>query len=107
MEKKRINLNGEFDARELDEIIRTLAEARAGMQPEVPLTAPGAASDMKTEVLHEQGSLLIVRRLTGGRLRFYLRNSGLGWLAHDVTATAAEGLAHFLSNQVAHQHTLQ
>jgi hypothetical protein len=107
MEKTRINLNGEFSAEDLDDIIRSLAEARAGMQPAVPKKAPGAHSSEDASVLHETIDSLVIRRLTGGRLRFYLRNSGLGWLAHEVSAEAAEGLASFLSNQIAHEHTLQ
>lgn len=107
MEKTHINLTGEFSAQELDEIIRTLAEVRAGMQPPVPSTAPGPHSSEGIKVLHETMDSLVIRRLTGGRLRLYLRNSGLGWLAHDVSAQGAEGLARFLTKQIADEHTLQ
>lgn len=107
MEKTRISLKGEFSADDLDEIIRTLARVRSGMQPPIASVPPGAHSPEGQEVLIEAIDSLVIRRLTGGRLRFYLRNSGLGWLAHEVSAEAAEGLAHFLSNEFADQHTLQ
>lgn len=101
----KIALNGEFTAIELEDIIRSLMEARSGMAPPVPNTPPDAES--AAQVLVQDQTSLIVRTLASGGLRFWLRNSGIGWFGLTVSADHAEGLACFLSQKRGGAYTLQ
>lgn len=92
-----IALNGEFSAVELEEIIATLAEVRAGMGPAVPSEPPSLLSDR--EVLVQEEAEWRIRRLANGGLRIWLRNEGSGWLAFTVSPSHAEGLREFLGKK--------
>jgi hypothetical protein len=100
-EKAQINLSGSFSARDLDDIIRELAQVRASMRPPVSTDPPVGADD---EILVQDDALFTVRTLTGGGLRFWLRNEGLGWLAFTLTAEKTRGLREFLSKKLGHTH---
>lgn len=101
----KIALNGEFTATELEEILRDLMQARAGMTPPVPMQPPG--QDQDAQVLVQDETSFIVRTLASGGLRFWLRNEGIGWLALAVPKTTAEGLATFLTQKRGGSYTLQ
>lgn len=101
MEKCKLSLTGEFSAPELDEIIRDLATARAGMLPAIPAT-PEESSDAL--VLADPS--VKIRTLVGGGVRIWIRSDGLGWFAFDVSAANREGLARFLAGEGGSTHTL-
>jgi hypothetical protein len=97
--KVRIELNGEFDAREMEEILRDLASARAGMLPEVPRTLDGAPMIDAVSLIENAPIFQFATTVDGG-LRIHLRNSGLGWLAFNLTSEQRNGLMALLSNQI-------
>ena len=91
----KIDLNGEFTTEDLESILRSLIEARAGMTPPVPKDRPTG----EEEVLLQDDSEFIVARLVDGGLRFWFRHIGLGWFALTVTPERADGLVRFLGEQ--------
>lgn len=102
--KTRIELEGEFTAAELDEILRDLAKARAGLSPPVPDQPPTVlAAD--EDVLVQEEARFAIRTLANGGLRIWLRNEGLGWLAFTITPAQTLSLRQFLGQKVAHSHT--
>lgn len=101
--KATINLNGEFSAIELEEIIRSLIEARASLYPPVPDSPPTEQSE--AEILVQSKARFSVRTLADGGLRIWLRNEGIGWLAFTLDAVAKKGLVEFLGKGVGHSHT--
>jgi len=103
-DKVRISLNGEFSGPELEEIIRGLAEARAGLEPSVSQEPP---TTLDAQVLVQEDALFKFRTLTHGGLRIWLRNEGLGWLAFSLTAADVAGIQVFLNEKLGHTHTSQ
>ena len=101
--KAKINLNGEFSASELEEIIRSLAEVRASLLPAVPRDPPTA--DSEDEVLVQDDAVFRVRTIARGGLRIWLRNEGFGWVAFTLSKADKDGLAVFLSKKPGHSHT--
>ena len=99
-QKAVIKLNGEFEAAELEEIIRDLAKVRAGMLPAVP-TSP----DTDCEPLEQCEPLFKIRTLAGDGVRIWLRNEGFGWLAFTLTANDLASLRTFLGEKLGHTHT--
>lgn len=102
-QKVAIQLNGEFSAHELEEIIHRLAIARAGLAPPVPMQPPHESAE--TQALEQASAKFSVRTLAQGGLRIWLRNEGIGWQAFTLDAAAKEGLANFLGQQLSHTHT--
>ena len=96
--KLRIELNGDFSAPQLDEILRDLAKARAGMLPAVPEHPPSLLS-ADEEILLQDEAKFDIRALLNGGLRIWLRNEGLGWLAFTLTPAHATSLRVFLSQE--------
>ncbi len=101
--KARINLTGEFSALELEEVIRTLATARASLEPAVPMQPPTLLAT--EEVLVQEEASFNFRTLIGGGLRIWLRNEGLGWLAFTLTQTDVAGIREFLGQQPGNNYT--
>lgn len=93
--KLAVTLTGEFTASELDEIIRDLAMARAGMLPAVPTSAPGDIS-AEGEVLVQDAASFTCRTLASGGLRIYLRSDGLGWMAYNLTPRDVAGIRELI-----------
>jgi hypothetical protein len=98
--KIRIQLNGEFDAKELQDIIADLMQARAGMESEVPRTLPDMPS--VPEIAVEGSPLFKVRTLTTGGLRIWLRHAGFGWIGFTLQPADVDGLREFLSKRLGH-----
>lgn len=98
--KATVALNGEFSALELEEIIADLAQVRAGMQPAVP-----SKPDPDRNVPVQERTLFSIRNILGGGARIWLRNEGFGWLAFELSAEEAVGLAEFLRNKRGHTYT--
>lgn len=96
--KVRIALNGEFSAQELEDILQSLAEARAGLEPAVPLQPPSMLSD--ADVLVQSDALFDIRRRIDGGLRIWLRSEGFGWMAFELDASKARSLRDYLSSEI-------
>lgn len=97
--KVRIDLNGEFSAIDLEEIIQLLMVERAAMQPEVTMQAPSEDAP-DAMVTNEPAESFAIRILLDGSLRFWLRSAGIGWMSFDLPARHREPLARYLlSNQ--------
>lgn len=101
--KARIHLSGEFSATELENIIASLAKARAGTLPPVPASPPTEMSEQ--EVLVQDDAQFRFRKLATGGLRIWLRNEGLGWLAFTLSPESAAGIREFLNKQGLGGHT--
>lgn len=102
--KIRIKLEGEFTAPELEEIIRDLAEARAGLEPAVPQHPPTGLTEDSIVLVQDQARHSF-RRLAGGGLRIWLRSEGVGWMAFTISPAAVAGIREFLSQQGPGAHT--
>jgi hypothetical protein len=99
-----VALNGTFTAQELEEIIATLAQTRAGMQPAVPQEPP---TGLETSVPEQESPRFRIRTRAGGGLRIWLRSGGYGWLAFSLTADQRRELVEFIGKQAGHTHTMQ
>jgi hypothetical protein len=97
MDKARVSLTGEFTASEFEEIIRDLAQARASLQPAVPMRPP--STENEGDVLLQEDSQFTFAKLATGGLRIWLRNEGIGWLAFNLSATDVRGIREFLAKQ--------
>lgn len=95
--KARVNLTGEFTATDLEDVIRNLAEARAGLAPEVPLQPPTELHE--ANILVQDETQFAFRKLATGGLRIWLRNEGLGWLAFTLSARDVLGIREFLAKE--------
>lgn len=103
-QKIKINLNGEFTALELEEIIGDLAIARAGSLPAVPMQPPSHLSP--DAVIQEQdNALFIFRTIINGGIRIYLRSEGFGWLAFKLNPADAEGVRELLNKKPGDSYT--
>ena len=94
-----ISLNGEFTAIELEEIIRDLAHARAGMTPSVPTSLAGAVLVNATSLIEQTPNFQLSTLVDGG-LRIHLRSSGLGWLAFQLDAAQTSHMVELITHQV-------
>lgn len=99
----RVEVNGDFTADDLDEVIRSLAKARAGLAPAVPLKAPDGT--IESELLVQDDALFKIATLADGGLRIWLRSEGFGWMAFNLSAAQAAGLREFLGKGLGHTHT--
>lgn len=95
-QKAVIELKGEFDGEELEEIIRNLAMARAGTAPAVPMTPPTGLTEDDSILLQDEAKFSF-RRLANGGLRIWLRNEGIGWAAFTLSTADVAGIKAFLS----------
>lgn len=95
--KARFELNGEFTAMELEEIIRDLAQVRAGLKPAVSMQPPSLLSE--GEILVQEESQFAFRKLATGGLRIWLRNEGIGWLAFNLSSAYVLGIREFLNKE--------
>ena len=98
-----INLHGEFDAHELEDIIRELAQARAGLTPAVPLNPPDHATP--GDALEQKDAAFTIATTASGGLRIWLRSEGVGWQSFTLDAAARETLADLLRHKIGHTHT--
>lgn len=84
-------------AAELDTLIRRLALMRADLTPAVPATRGGLADTQ--DVLIENGQGMTIALRTNGDFRLWLRHRGLGWLAWEIDARTARGMADYIVNR--------
>lgn len=86
-----------LNTQEVDELLRSLAVARARMQPEVP-----AHLDITTAVAVEQPDpTFAVGKHSDGGITLGLRHQGYGWLVYDLPPKHAAALAAFITKRLA------
>lgn len=94
----RLQIDANLTADELEALILDLSLRRAAMSPPVPMRAPRpGTADPDKRLLQNTDPSIDARRLTEGRVRFYLRHPGLGWLCTDFTAIQAMYLRDFFT----------
>lgn len=94
-----LNLRGRYSALELEYLIAELAEVRAHMNPEVPLSVPkpgqaGSSLDRLTYQGYPEISFATAR---DGHTMVWLRHAGLGWLLFKLSQTDEAKARAFLS----------
>ena len=88
----RLNLNGEFSATELEQLIGDLARARAMMQPGVP-REPEPTVDVQVDP-----RFLVSEAADRGGVVLRLRDPGTGWRAYGLPYNEAGRLAMLLDD---------
>lgn len=71
-----------YNAVELDDLIRSMIEARAGMNPPIP-TIPPSLLSADCQVMH--ATSFSIARLHSGGLRVWARLDGLGWVSIEMS----------------------
>ena len=94
----RISIDGTLTAVEIETLIADLAVTRAHMLPTVPDSPPGL--DDVIEEAHnlsvQENPRVVVARLSDGRMRFWVRNIGIGWLVFNLPVTGACAIRDYL-----------
>ena len=92
----RISIDAELSAVEIETLISDLSEFRASMEPPVPMERPrpGQTGSAERIQVQDEPSVMAVP-LKDGRVRFWLRSHGLGWLAFNFTVSQAVSLREF------------
>lgn len=96
-----IDLSGALTAEQLEAVIRQLIELRSRMTPAVPRTLPklSEAPDASAHCLvQEDPDISLALRADGG-FRFWLRHSGLGWLAFHLPVRTVVGMRDYISER--------
>lgn len=89
-----IKIEGAFNAEQLDDLIRRLALLRADMVPEIP-----GSLNADSDVLIEDGQSASLRLRQDGGFRLWMRHRGLGWLAWNMDARFARGMAEYIARR--------
>jgi hypothetical protein len=74
-----INIQGEYSAAELEDLITQIAMARSVMLPPVPDTRPDPAGNIDKPILMESECAISAALRRDGSMRLWLRNRGIGW----------------------------
>ena len=95
-DKKSVSLsiNGTLSTNELTTLIAKLAVVRANMLPEVPKEPPVKSDDGIMSV--QDNPWLVIAKLKDNRIRFGLRNAGLGWLVFNIPSNQACSIRDYL-----------
>lgn len=99
-DKKTLNLSltTSLIASEVETLISDLAELRANMLPPVPFERPNPNDENSpARLLVQNEPSFMAKLLKDGRIRFWLRNNGLGWLAFNFTINQAITLREYLN----------
>lgn len=92
-----LSVTGDFNAAQLDQLLRDLAMLRADLLPEVPAHRDGISQD--TPVLVEDKPGLNIAARQDGGFRLWLRHRGYGWLAYQVDNQTAVGVAGYINSR--------
>ena len=91
-----VNINKSLSAAEVESLIYDLAELRAKMTPEVPMSRPIPGSEeAQKNILMQDEPAIITKLLKDGNIRFWLRSHGLGWLVFNFTVSQSITLRDF------------
>lgn len=93
-----LDIQGSLTVSEVETLISRLAELRANMLPPVADAPPSAQDqDLDSHEISVQANPAVeLRVLTEDRIRVWIRNLGIGWLAFDLAPDTAESLARFI-----------
>ncbi|HET9579560.1 MAG TPA: hypothetical protein VFP44_17135 [Usitatibacter sp.] len=90
-----VELQGDYCADEIEELIRQLSALRAQMLPAVPM-APGDGN--RDPVAGRAGGdpRVQVAVMRGGVTRFWVRHEGLGWFGFNLPVERSRTLAQYI-----------
>jgi len=83
---------------DFEKLIGDLLVLRDGMDPSVPYEPPNrhVDADQDTNVSVQTNPYVTMKLLKDRRIRFWLRNSGLGWMIFDLPVATACGIRDYL-----------
>lgn len=93
-----IDISGDFSAAQVEQMLSDLAQLRATMDPPVSPHRPDPNSDARVSEQDEPSITAVPMR--DGRIRFWLRNNGLGWLVFNFSHQQAVTLRDFFAANV-------
>jgi len=93
-----ISVSGALSATDVETLLADLMELRANMLPPVPeeLPKPGTKGAALSNVSSQDDPYLSARLLRDGRIRLWLRNAGIGWMAFNLPVDKACTLRDYL-----------
>ncbi|MHB1091731.1 hypothetical protein [Thiobacillus sp.] len=93
-----ISVNGALSTVEVETLIADLAFLRANMLPPVPfeLPSPGDPNSDLPNLSVQDDPYISVRLLRDGKIRFWLRNFGLGWMIFNLPVEKACAVRDYL-----------
>lgn len=97
----RLKVDSEFTASEVEDLVHNLASERAHMTPAVPEHVEDAARQGMAALDHGNTSLT-AGPLADGKIEFFVRSGGLGWLSLHLSARDAHLLGQHLVAQTPH-----
>jgi len=97
----QIEISGTLDAPGLETLISDLAEVRANMTPPVPMERPSPGQGADRVSMQDEPSVMAVP-LKDGRIRFWLRSHGFGWLVFNFTHQQCATLRDFFQVHAGH-----
>lgn len=86
----------EMSTNDLETLIADLAEIRAGKQPGVPMSRPKPGTSPETNISMQDEPSIEARLLKDGRIRLWIRNAGIGWLAFNLSHEQSLTLRDFM-----------
>lgn len=90
-----LHIQGDLTAQDMDVLISKLGEMRSDMHPSVAETRAKALTANAPATV-ENSPAMMTARLTDGRIRFWARSAGFGWMAFNVTESDAMSIRDFL-----------
>jgi hypothetical protein len=93
----RVSIDRMLTAAGIETLIAELAVTRAHMLPAVSDSPSGLDSEDQSHHLSvQENSNVVVARLRDGRIRFWMRNIGIGWMVFNVPIQAACAIRDYL-----------
>jgi hypothetical protein len=91
-----IELEGSYEASELEKLIKELCALRAQLLPAVPMS-PGAMLTGDPAAARAGGDPCVqVAVMRDGMTRFWVRHAGLGWFGFNLPVERARMLAQYI-----------
>jgi hypothetical protein len=97
----KLDIKAVMTTYEIEKLIRDLAELRAVMSPPVSIQPSNRrdAPEHYTQVSLQEEPYLEARQLVDGRIRLWVRNAGIGWMAFNLPVAKAQSLRdYFVAN---------
>ncbi len=92
-----VEIRGEYRADEMERLIGELAELRARMVPEVPLSPGFEGREDGPAAARAGGDPCVqVAVMRDGMTRFFVRHAGIGWFGFNLPVERARTLAQYI-----------
>ena len=92
-----VEIDGSYDAAELEALILQLSALRSAMEPPIPTVPPTTNSPEDVAAARARGdSCVQVAVMRDGMTRFWVRHGGLGWFAFNLPVERASQLANYI-----------